>query len=92
VCRVINWLRKFVQNAARLLKPIIDLTAKNKSEVVKWSPELPSVWGEIKVNYVTKPVLTLYDPHKELVIAMDASHSLLEDAFYNVKTMIVYSQ
>jgi hypothetical protein len=36
VCRMINWLRKFVQNAARLLKPIIDLTAKNKSEVVKW--------------------------------------------------------
>lgn len=42
-------------------------------------------------NLTTKPVLTLYDSRKELVIAMETM-SLLEDAFFNVKMMIMYIQ
>ena len=33
---MVNWLRKFEPNAAKILKPITDLTSKSHSEVVKW--------------------------------------------------------
>lgn len=77
LCGLVNWLRKFIPNAAKLLKPLTDLTAKSKSDVVKWGPEQQNAWDEVKVILTNKPILTLYDPNKEHVIMTDASQDFI---------------
>jgi len=69
----VNWLRKYICLAAKLLKPLTDLTVKNASEVVKWSEEQENSMNEIKRILVNKPVLSIYDPKKEHVVQTDAS-------------------
>src|SRR5664279_757191 len=69
----VNWLRKYLPRAAKLLKPLTDLTANKASEVVKWGPEQEKSLDEIKQILVNKPVLSIYDPKKEHVVQTDAS-------------------
>ena len=73
LCGMINWLRKFIPNAAKLLKPLTDLTVKSKSEIIQWEPEHQKAWDEVKLILTTKPILTLFDPSKEHVLMTDAS-------------------
>jgi putative transposase len=73
LCGMINWLRKFLPSAARLLKPLTDLTSKHHGDVINWGPEQQKVWDEIKQILTTKPVLTLYDASKDHVLMTDAS-------------------
>src|SRR5664279_1233652 len=56
----VNWLRKYLPRAAKLLKPLTDLTANKASEVVKWGPEQEKSLDEIKQILVNKPVLSIY--------------------------------
>ena len=37
---LINWLRKFLPNAAHLVKPFNDLLTKDKSNIVAWTPKI----------------------------------------------------
>jgi hypothetical protein len=73
LCGLVNWLRKFLPGAAKILKPLTDLTSKRCSEVVNWGPEQQAAWNEVKQILTTQPVLSLYDPTKEHVIMSDAS-------------------
>lgn len=73
LCGMVNWLRKFIPDAARLLKPLTDLTSKSRSDVVQWGREQQEAWDEVKKVLTTKPVLTLYDPNKEHTLMTDAS-------------------
>jgi hypothetical protein len=56
---MINWLRKFITNVAKVLKPLTDLTAKSKSDVVKWGPEQQNAWDEVKVILTTVLLLVV---------------------------------
>ena len=80
LCGMVNWLRKFVPNAAKLLKPITDLTSKSHSEVVKWGPEQQEAWDEVRNILTTQPVLSLYDSNKEHVLMTDASDHFIGGA------------
>jgi hypothetical protein len=74
MCGMVNWLRKFIPSAARLMKPLSELTTKGKSEIVVWGTEHELVWEEIKRILTSQPVLTLYDQNKEHTICTDASN------------------
>jgi len=69
----INWLRRYIPEAAKLLKPLSDLTVKSASEVVKWGAAQNDALQEVKAILTTKPVLSLYDVKKEHVLQTDAS-------------------
>jgi hypothetical protein len=77
LCGLVGWLRKFIPKAAEKLKPITDLTGKRKSDVIDWGPEQQKAWNDLKVHLTSKPVLTLYDPHKEHVLMTDASNEFI---------------
>jgi RNase H-like domain found in reverse transcriptase/Reverse transcriptase (RNA-dependent DNA polymerase) len=85
LCGMINWPRKFIPNAAELLKPLPDLTAKSKSEIIQWCPELQKAWDEVKLILTTKPLLTLYEPNKEHVIMTDASSEFLGGCLFHTE-------
>jgi hypothetical protein len=36
MCGCIIWLRRYIPRAAKLLKPVSDLTVENAGEIVKW--------------------------------------------------------
>jgi hypothetical protein len=73
----INWLRKYLPKAAKLLKPLTDLTAKKASDIVKWGPAQESSMNEIRQILTSSPVLSIYDPHKEHVVQIDASNEYI---------------
>ena len=77
LCGMVNWLRKFIPGAARLLKPLTDLTSKRHSDVVEWGSEQQEAWDEVKKVLTTQPVLTLYDSCKEHVLMTDASDNFV---------------
>ena len=73
LCGCINWLRRYIPKAAKLLKPLSDLTLKTASEVVKWGAAQNEALQEVKTILTTQPVLSLYDVSKEHVLQTDAS-------------------
>jgi hypothetical protein len=77
MCGLVNWLRKYIPNAAKLLKPISDLTSNRCSDMVKWGSMQQMAWDEVKRVLTTQPVLSLYDPNKEHVLMTDASDDFI---------------
>ena len=77
LCGCINWLRRYIPKAAKLLKPLTDLTAKNASEVIKWNQAQDEAFQEVKRILTSKPVLCLYDSKKEHVLQTDASNEYI---------------
>jgi hypothetical protein len=80
LCGMINWLRKFLPGAAKLLKPLTDLTSNRHSDVINWGPEQQEAWDQVKIILTTQPVLSLFDPSKEHVLACDANDSYVGGA------------
>ena len=73
----INWLRKYLPKAAKLLKPLTDLTSKKASEIVQWGPAQESSMSEIRRILTSSPVLSIYDSNKEHVVQTDASNEYI---------------
>jgi hypothetical protein len=73
LCGCINWLRRYIPKAAKLLKPLSDLTLKGASEVVEWRAAQNEALQQVKTILTTQPVLSLYDVNKEHVLQTDAS-------------------
>jgi hypothetical protein len=49
-------LRRYLPKAAKLLKPLSDLTVKTASEVVKWGAAQNDALQEVKTILTTQPV------------------------------------
>ena len=77
LCGCINWLRRYLPRAAKLLKPLTDLTGKNASEIVKWGDEQNAALQQVKEMLTTQPVLRLYDISKSHVLQTDASNDYI---------------
>jgi hypothetical protein len=46
LCGMVNWLRKFVPDAAKLLKPLNDLLSNRQSDIITWGIEQQEAWIE----------------------------------------------
>jgi len=58
----INWLRKYLPRAAKLLKPVRNLTAKKASDIDKWGQAQESSMNDIK------QILTIFLLYKAIMI------------------------
>jgi hypothetical protein len=74
---LVNWLRKFIPDAAQLLDPLNELVKKDRSDVVDWGPKEQEVLNQVIRCLTSKPVLVLYDKSKEHTICTDASDKFI---------------
>jgi hypothetical protein len=80
LCGCINWLRRYIPQAAKFLKPLTDLTSKRASENIKWGEAQQNALDHIKTILTTQPVLKLYDANKPHVMQTDASNEYIGGA------------
>ena len=64
----VGFLRKFIPNCAEILKPLTDLTGKNKPDKVVWQAEHQNAFDKVKQVLTSKPVLKLYRRDREHVL------------------------
>uniref|UniRef100_A0A1A7X3E1 Gypsy retrotransposon integrase-like protein 1 n=1 Tax=Iconisemion striatum TaxID=60296 RepID=A0A1A7X3E1_9TELE len=69
--RMVNQLGKFIPGLAEKDKPLRNLLSKKNQWV--WSHAQQQAFVLLKTDLTTTPVLTLYDPNKELRLSADAS-------------------
>ena len=70
----VGFLRKFIPSCAEILKPLTDLTDKNKPEKVVWQTEHQNAFDKVKQVLTSEPVLKLYRRDREHVLQTDACH------------------
>lgn len=68
-----NFIRKFVPNCAKRLKPLHDLTVRKCSDSVSWTDRHQKALNQIKFALNTQPVLKIYECKKKHVLQYDAS-------------------
>ncbi|XP_054871220.1 uncharacterized protein K02A2.6-like [Amphiprion ocellaris] len=68
---MVNQLGKFIPRLAEKDKPLRDLLSKKNQWV--WSCAQQKAFDQLKSELTPTPVLTLYDPNKELKLSADAS-------------------
>ena len=68
---IVNYYRKFVPNMSTLSGPLAHLLAKDVPW--NWTRECAEACVKIKDLLITTQVMAHYDPHKSLVLAVDAS-------------------
>lgn len=66
-----NQLSKFTPNLAEKTKPLRDLLSKKNQWL--WGDGQQQAFQEIKQELSSRPVLALYNPHRETTISADAS-------------------
>ena len=69
----VQYLARFLPRLSEIFQPLRQLTHKDQPWI--WNEEHERALKEIKHLLTTAPVLTFYDPAKELVIQCDASKS-----------------
>ena len=70
----VGFLRKFLPNCAEILKPLTDLTGKNRPDKVVWQAEHQNAFDKVKQVLASEPVLKLYRRDREHVLQTDACH------------------
>ncbi|XP_061135154.1 polyadenylate-binding protein-interacting protein 1 isoform X4 [Syngnathus typhle] len=68
---MVNQLGKFISGLAEKDKPLRDLLSKKNQWV--WSHAQQNAFDQLKNELASTPVLTLYDPNKDLKMSADAS-------------------
>lgn len=68
---MVNQLGKFIPGLAEKDKPLRDLLSKKNQWI--WSSAQQNAFDQLKNDLTSPPVLTLYDPNKELKLSADAS-------------------
>ena len=86
----VGFLRKFIPNCAEILKPLTDLTGKNKPDKVVWQAEHQNAFDKVKQVLTSEPVLKLYRRDRERVLQTDACHE--QPLFCNAKMMGNFTQ
>ena len=86
---VVNYLGKFLPNATNTLSPLQNLLKKDVSWT--WSSAQQEAFETIKKLVTSSPVLSFYDPHKELMLENDASEYGLGAAIYQEGNPIAFA-
>ena len=92
LCRylgVVNYLLKFLPNATNTLSLLQNLLKKDVSWT--WSSAQQEAFETIKKLVTSSPVLSFYDPHKELTLENDASEYGLGAAIYQEGNPIAFA-
>ena len=78
---MITYLAKFAPSLSEMTKPMRDIL-KEEFEFV-WEKPQQDAFDKVKLMISNTPVLTFFDPKKELVLEVDASKHGLGAAIYN---------
>ena len=81
--RMVNFLSIFCQELQKLLKPIYNLTRKDKQFI--WREEQLTAFGEIKRRLIKLPVLHLPDSTGRFHLYSDMSKFATGSAFYQIQ-------
>ena len=73
VLGLIGFYRRYVENYASLVSPLVELTRKNNPNKVKWSQKCEEALKKIQEILSSEPVVVLPDFQKDFVIRTDAS-------------------
>ena len=76
----INYLAKFLPHLSEVLQPLLLLTRREVP--FNWTTSQQTAFNKAKKLVTTTPVLTFYDPKKELTIENDASEYGLGSALF----------
>lgn len=66
-----SYFRKFIKDFALIARPLTDLTKKESSW--HWCSEQDISFNKLKEALIQRPLLGIYDPHKETYLHTDAS-------------------
>lgn len=72
-CGLVQYMARFLPDLANTLEPIRKLT-KNDVEW-NWSSECEDAWNSVKTQITNAPILSYFDPDKELVVQVDSSQN-----------------
>ena len=86
---MVNYMSKFLPNSTEILHPLYNLLKKDV--VWTWSESQDNAFQQIKDMIVDSPVLSFYDPTKELTLENDASEYGLGSALIQEGRPIAFS-
>ncbi|KAH0607354.1 uncharacterized protein H6S33_002388 [Morchella sextelata] len=66
-----NFYRRFIRGFSELASPLTRLTRQDIS--FEWTPEAQTAFNALKEAFTTAPILTHFDPEKEITVETDAS-------------------
>ena len=72
-----NFYRRFIQDYSQVVRPLTELTKKEKKEEWSWNPEAQAAFEKLKQRFTTAPILAHFDPAKAVIIETDASDFVL---------------
>jgi hypothetical protein len=70
-----NYYRRFIQGYSQIALPLTQLTRKDVKWI--WQKEQQEAFEQLKERFITRPVLSIYNPQKELRVETDASNAAL---------------
>ena len=88
----VSWYRRFIKDFAELVRPLTDLTKKNRK--FNWTEDCERSFKEAKERLVTAPVLSCPDFDRPFTIQTDASDfgvgAVLTQMFDDGERVIAY--
>ena len=70
-----GYYRKYIQNYASVVTPLINLTKKRQPNQVIWTDETETALNELKSRFCDRPILRLPDFERDFILRTDASDS-----------------
>ena len=70
-CGLVQYMSRFVPDLADTLEPIRNLTRNNIEW--NWTNECEAAWNSVKCQLTKAPILSYFNPEKELVVQVDSS-------------------
>jgi hypothetical protein len=67
-----NFYRRFIQDYSQVAHPMTELT-KGTAKDFRWTPEAELAFQELKNRFTSVPILTHFNPQKEVIVDTDAS-------------------